>query len=498
MIDPRTPCLIGSARHTWPPGSSRAPEPLEMWQQVVRAAAGDAAATNGGVLGAVDSLDVIYTQSWQYDDPCGRLAARLGMSPRRAEYSGIGGTTPQHLVDGTAGRMLSGELDLAVIVGAEALHTRRVMKKAGEKPAWSFPDAQRKPFPLEAPFLDTEIAHEVFQAWLTFAMWDVGRRARLAADPVEYRAACGALLAPMSAVAARNPLAWYPIERSVQEVITPTSENRMVGYPYTKYMISVMDVDMAAALVIATHAKADELGVPADRRVYLRGWCYATDPYYLAEHNAFDHSPAMAAASTEALRVAGLTIDDVAHLDLYSCFSSSVNFARDALGLAGGDERPLTVTGGLPYHGGPGSNYLAHSIGETADVLRRDPGTFGLVSGVGMHMTKHVFGVYSTQPPSRPIDPPDEAGVQARLDANGKKPIRDIAAGDASIATYSVVHGRSGEPAWALAVCDLPGGDRCYARVLDAGLLRELEAHEWVGRSVHLIDGGDNVNLVTA
>src|SRR5262249_36886834 len=108
-----------------------------------------------------------------------------------------------------------------------------------------------------------------------------------------------------------------------------------------------------------------------------------TDPYYLAEHNQFDRSPAMAATSAEAMRVAGVTIDDIAHLDLYSCFASSVNFARDALGLTNGDARSLTVTGGLPYHGGAGSDYLTHSIGEMGDVLRRDPGSFGLVSGVG-------------------------------------------------------------------------------------------------------------------
>ena len=88
-----------------------------------------------------------------------------------------------------------------------------------------------------------------------------------------------------------------------------------------------------------------------------------------------------------------------------SCFGSSLHFARDALGLGADDPRPLTVTGGLPYHGGPASNYMGHSIATMADVLRADPGSLGLVSGVGMHMTKHVFGCYSTEP--APLRPPD-------------------------------------------------------------------------------------------
>ena len=95
-------------------------------------------------------------------------------------------------------------------------------------------------------------------------------------------------------------------------------------------------------------------------------------------------------------------VDDVAHFDLYSCFGSSLNFARDALGLALDDERPLTVTGGLPYHGGPASNYMGHSIATMVDTLRGDAGAYGVVSGVGMSMTKHVYGVYSTTPGAVP------------------------------------------------------------------------------------------------
>jgi acetyl-CoA C-acetyltransferase len=266
--------------------------------------------------------------------------------------------------------------------------------------------------------------------------------------------------------------------------VTPTPENRIVGYPYTKYMVSIMDVDMAAAVMLASHETADALGVPADRRVYLRGWCYATDPTYLAEHPDMWRSPAMAAASGEAMWGAGVGIDDVAHLDLYSCFSSSVNFARDALGLGDGDGRQLTVTGGLPYHGGAGSNYMSHSIATMTDVLRRDPGSYGMVSGVGMHMTKHVYGVYSTEP--GPVAPPAQAEVQAQLDAAGNNAITDTYDGKATVAAYSIVHGRDGEPEWGVAVCDLAEGGRTYAKLLDTELLASAEEEELVGRTLTL------------
>ncbi|MCI0346075.1 MAG: acetyl-CoA synthetase, partial [Chloroflexi bacterium] len=321
--DPRSPCIVGVAQFVSRSDDGPAPEPLDQWEIVCRAAAADAGGRRDA-LGLVDSLQIVYCQTWQYDDPVGRLSARLGIEPRHRVYSGIGGTTPQALVDDAAAAILRGELDVAVVCGAEALDTVRRLKKEGSKPKFSFRDPERKPYPFEAPFHPAEVAHDVFQAWLTFPLWDIARRAHRGIDPDDHRRQLGDLFAPMTEVAATNPYAWFPTARTAAELATPSPENRIVGFPYTKYLVSVMEVDMAAAVVVASAAAADEMGVPPERRVYLRGWCYATDPVYVAEHDPLWASPAMTAASTEALRGAGVGIDDVAHLDLYSCFPSSV------------------------------------------------------------------------------------------------------------------------------------------------------------------------------
>ena len=493
-VDPRTPCIIGVAQRAWHlSGDEQAPEPLEMQADAVRAAAADAAA-RGDVLAAVDGLDVVYCMSWPYDDPTGRLAARIGITPTRTAYSGMGGTVPQQLLGAAADRIRLGDADVQVVVGAEALDTKRRLKRAGERPAWSHRHPEPPGMPFEAPFHPAEIAHEVFQAWLTFAVRDVARRAAHDEAPEPHRRRLGRLLAPMTEVAAANPHAWFPVARTADELVTPTPDNRMVGYPYTKLMVSVMDVDMAAATVIASWEAADRLGVPEDRRVVLRGWSYLTDPVYVAEHGDLGRSPAMAAASDAALRAAGTGIDEVAHLDLYSCFASSVDFARDALGLRPDDSRPVTVTGGLPYAGGPASNYLSHAVATMVDRLRAEPGSLGLVSGVGMHMTKHVYAVYSTDPGTGgpgAAGPSGDARAQAALDA--AEPPRAVTAtwtGPATLAAYSVVHDRDGAAAWGLGVCDLDDGTRTYARTEDPGVLAAWEAEEWVGRPVRLAADG--------
>ncbi len=475
--DPRAACLIGEATRTWHPadvGDAGAPEPLAMWEEVARAAA-------GAHLSRLDAIDVVYCQTWQYDDPPRRLAERLSVEPGRLHYSGIGGTTPQQLVQDNAERIRRGELDLVLIVGAEALATQRRFKKAGERYPYSHKPEEKRPFPWEAPFHPAEVAHEVFQAWLTFAIFENARRAHLGVGLDDYRHRLGEQWAAFTRVAAANPEAWFPIERTVEEIITAGRTNRMVGYPYTKFMVSIMDVDMSAGLLLASHECADALGVATDDRVYLRGASYALDPVYVAEHPDLWRSPAMERGSGAALAAAGVGLDDVAHLDLYSCFGSSVNFARDALGLAPDDPRGFTVTGGLPYHGGAGSDYVTHSIATMARRLRADPGSVGLVSGVGMHMTKHAFGVYSTEP--GPSSPPPDVTEPERV------AIVDRHEGAAVVAAYSVVHGADGEPEWGVAVCDVPGG-RCYARIDDRDRLDGAEVEELVGSDVTLVPDG--------
>ncbi|HVA43105.1 MAG TPA: hypothetical protein VNF50_06455 [Acidimicrobiales bacterium] len=500
MSEPRAACIIGAAQMTRRPEEGDAPEPLAMWEEVARRAASDTGVGPDRVLAGLESIDVLYCQTWPYDDPAGRLAEALGVAPARRRYSGIGGTTPHLLIDDAAAAIARGEMDLGLVVGGEALDTVRRAKKEDRRLSWSYRDPERKAFPFEAPFHPAEVAHEVFQAWLTFAVFDIARRAHLGIEPEEHRRRLGRLLAPMTDVAAANPHAWFPTRRGPEELIEPGPDNRMVGYPYTKFMVAVMDVNMAAGLVVASEEKADALGVPSDRRVYLRGSAYAEDATYLAEHDPMWSSPAMASASRAALDAAGLGIDDVAHLDLYSCFTSSLSFACDALGVAPEDSRGLTVTGGLPFAGGPGSGYGLHSTAAMVDVLRDAPGSGGLVSGVGMHMTKHAFGVWSTEPPSADAVARLGRGAKAAVDRAGAPghpiPIVDTWTGPAAVVAYSVVHGRDGQPAWGLAICDVPDGRRTYARVEDDALLAEVLKTEWVGAAIEIEAGSDKVNRV--
>jgi acetyl-CoA C-acetyltransferase len=494
-VDPRSPCIIGVAQHTWHPGTDQVPEPLDMWVQVARAAAADAGVRSG--LTDLDALHVVHCMSWAYDDAPARLAERLGVEVAHSEVSVLAGTASQRMVNAAAERMLAGRSELALVVGGEALASRRVLRRDGQEPAWSHPSSVGEPpIDLDEWIWPTEWAHDVLQPTLTFAALDTARRARLGAAPDTYRSAEAELLARFTDVAADNPYAWFPERRTAAEIAIVGPENRWISTPYTKRMVAIMDVDMAAGLLVATHRKADELGVPHEQRVYLRGWSFGRDATHVAERPFLDRSPAMAEVAADALARAGIGIDDIAHLDLYSCFASSVLYAVDALGLVEDDRRGFTVTGGLPYHGGPASNYTAHAIAGVVQRLRDDGCGYGLVSGVGMHMTKHVWAVYGADPGG--LAPPDYPAVQARID---RVPVRPVIAtlveeATATVGCYSVTHDRSGTPVTALVVADLDDGSRAYARSSHPDVLAAFGDGEWVGRRVCVRPGLDASNEV--
>lgn len=487
--DPRAPCIVGVGQLTVHSADPAATEPLDLWAEAVARAVAD----TGGrrVLDAVDRLGVVHCESWAYDDPPGRLAARLGIEPARRTYSPAGGIAPQTFLHQMAEAAWRGETGAALLVSGEALHTRADLRRAGTTPPWGHPDPAPVPQTLEGIVAPTEVAHGLLPVMRSFALRDVARRAHLGTPVAVHAAEPGELYAAMSGLAAANRAAWHRQAHRAEEVLAPTADNRMPVHPYTKFMMASPNVNQAAAVILATTAVADGLGVPVARRVYLRGWAAAADHPYVAANPDLWRSPAMAAAAAGALGGAGLALDDVAYFDLYSAFPAALRFACDALGRALDDPRGVTVTGGMPYAGAPGSGYVTQALCAMTEQLRADPGAAGVVSGLTAQMGAHVYSVFSTVPgPSGEGDPAMVAAA-ARVDP---VPLAEVGRGRANILGYAVGCRRDGTDEMAVGVCALPDGRRCYATTTDPDLLAWLAWHEGVGTSVDLSagDGGTN------
>jgi acetyl-CoA C-acetyltransferase len=347
---------------------------------------------------------------------------------------------------------------------------------------------------LDEWYLPTELAHGVLPAWLTFALLEQARWAA-AEDRAAERRRFAQTMGRLNAVAAGNPEAWFHDPATGAELVAPAAGNRMVATPFTKRTTAFMDVDMAAANLLVTKQVADAWGVPDDRRAYLRGWGFARDAVHLAARDDLTSSPAMRAATARALATAGLHVDEVDLFDLYSCFGSAVHFAQDALGLAPDDPRPISVTGGLPYHGGPSSNYMGHAISHLVDRLRAAPDQVAMATGIGMHMTKHVAALWSGVPGA--LHDPEAAGDQ-RWDGElpSDRHVHDHHAGEVRLLAATVVHGADGLPDHAIGIGELDDGTRAYARTTDAEVVEAVAGDAWPHQRWTVAPGEAGTNVL--
>jgi acetyl-CoA C-acetyltransferase len=191
----------------------------------------------------------------------------------------------------------------------------------------------------------------------------------------------------------------------------------------------------------------------------------------------------MTAAAAAALGAAGTGVDDLGAFDLYSCFPCAVELAAAGLGIDPHDRRRLTVTGGLPYFGGPGNNYGLHAVATMVDRLRQDGGT-GLVTAVGWYLTKHAAGVYGAAPPPGGWRIGDTAAAQAAIDASAVDVATDVA-GPAVVVASTVASGHGGEITAAPVIARLDDGRHVVASA-HQGELGALAGRSLVGSRVEV------------
>jgi acetyl-CoA C-acetyltransferase len=505
--EPQTPILVGCGELT---DLSTAAEAGRSPYELIAQAAGRALDDTGvpGMASAIDTVAMIRSfadTSYRFATPFGSssnpphsVATRLGMNVARHIYSHSGGNMPQFLVNQFAEEITRGDTKAVLLCGGEALRTQHALELRGASVDWHedpggepelIGDARRG-------WSDHEELHRLRAAITMYPLFENALRAARGRSIDAHQKFIGLLMARFAAVAAVNPLATRRQGYSADELISVGERNRWIGFPYPRLMNAHAYNDQSAALVMTSVGTARELGIAPEKWVFLHGCADAHDHWFVSERADFHSSPAIHAASRQALAMAGKSLDDMAIFDLYSCFASAVQIGCAEIGLAGSDPRGLTVTGGLPYFGGPGNNYVTHSIAETMRRLRARPGAFGLVTANGNYVTKHSFGVYSTTPPSGRWQRESPAVLQAQLDALPKAPFTETPHGEAHIETYTVMHGRNG-PEFAVVFGRLhEGGERVIANLPDDPTgLWALQNHESIGRAgrVHRADEGRNV-----
>lgn len=499
-LDPRLPVLIGAGQISNHVDQGADPlDPVGLVAEAGRRAAADASGKS--VLAAIDSIRIVSILSWRYRNPGAMVADRLGVTlpqrPGASVYTTVGGNQPQSLINAAARDIAAGRSDLVLIGGGEAWRTRSAARRDGGMPDWPSESdgiADAEPFGKDVQLSsEHEVARGVFMPIQIYPMFESAWRAANGWSLAEHRRRLGELWSSFSHVAASNPHAWIRRTYTPEEVVAVGPDNRMVGWPYPKLLNSNNAVEQGAAVLLASVEKARALGVPTDRWIFLHSGTDGSDTQFVSNRRDLHSSPAIRIAGRRALGLANVAADDLAYADLYSCFPSAVQIAAHELGLGSGidGDRPLTVTGGLSFAGGPWNNYVTHAVATMAQQLRecdRSPdGAFGLCTANGGYLTKHAFGVYGTRPPAEGFR---HADLQAEIDAFGSQALSEDWNGSAEVEAYTVMHDRDGDPEVGLVAARVDGGRRAWGRTADPDAMKAMCSEELVGSPATLDPDG--------
>ncbi|KAI9014039.1 hypothetical protein DFJ74DRAFT_681079 [Hyaloraphidium curvatum] len=463
-------------------------EPVALMEVAVRRAFEDAsggdAALAAHLRALVDAVTVISFSSWTYDDAPSLVASRcglVGVAPQNRIYSESGGTSPLKSIDAAARRIAAGEIRLALIVGAEAWASRSAF--GSSDPPWTLSTKKaaasgslQQTLEVFSDGSEYLARHQVVQPMHAFSLYENALRKARGMSKSAADEENGELMKEYSTVAAQNAeYAWFPDRRTREQICTVSPQNRMVSYPWPVLMNSIMAVNQAACVLVASTDLLSSLGSPLARPIFIAGAAGTADSDDILERRDYHSSPGAGLAMKTAMEIAGVsTAAELDYIDLYSCFPSSPKLAAQALGIPVlNPSRPRTVTGGLASFGGPGSNYSMHAVCFMVQRLREQSASSsgtsghnsrGLVYSPGDWVRKHQAMVFSTAIPPRPYPPAPPLPPKLNLE---HPPLRDhLAPGEsqtATIETFSVLFDRASVPTIGFAILRLATGERTLA-----------------------------------
>lgn len=503
-----TPVLVGSAQYVdREPPSAASLSPAAMAAQVASAAIEDT-----GAPALRESIDVLAvarlfehsvkdTVMWPNPYGCSdnmpwSVANRVGLKPSRAIYAEVGGETPQRLVNQLCGQINDGQVRAALLTGAEALATIRQGQRVGLELDWqeSVAGEYEDLWPDAVMASAYEQAHGITFPIQVYALFEQARRHRLGLSNDSYRQAIGQLFAPFSEIAADNPYAQFPRAMSINDIAEISPKNFALCEPYAKWMVAQDAVNQAASVVLTSVAEAERLGIPEANWIYLLAGA-DSDEQLVVERPRLDQSPAQAATLQAALNTAEVDIDAISHIDFYSCFPIAVFTASETLGLPFDGSRQLTLTGGLPYFGGPGNNYSLHAIAEVVQQLRGRDDAKALVAANGGYLSKHSVGIYAATAKTKFAS----EKLKNDLLQPPQTPVCEVAAGAAMIESYAASYHR-GEAVGGTVIGRMHNNNSRVLAVVDQSnppLIDLLFGEDAIGHNVQL-EHRDGINRVVA
>lgn len=490
-LDPQTPIVVGAAEivHRDGPGFVPVSATDLMIEAVARALDATGAPTEiGAIVGSV----AVPHGTWTEADPGRAVATAIGAPTARTIRSELG-VLQQSLLSRAATDVISGAVEVAVVVGGENRWSGVfAAKSGGEVPAAPRAAIESEPdetiAPKEMVISTIEIERNLTTAAHQYAIIESALRHHLGRSVGAHQRELGDLWARFAEIAAQAPAGWDTRAMSAEAIAFESDTNRMIAAPYPKWLISQWNVDQAAALVLTTVGTATRLGLDDSSWVFPWAMVESNAVIPMPERAELHRWPASQVVAVRALERSGVTLDEVDPVDLYSCFPAAVEVQAREIGLS--TERDLTLTGGMTFGGGPFNNYALQGAAAMVRVLRESPDPrIGLTSAVSGLLTKPAVTVWSNRPPRAPFVALDVAEEAAA--ATTRRPVDADRCGRGVVVGATVVPDRSGAMA-TVAVIEIDGV-RTVAQNHDVAVGEQFMAADPVGLVVVVDEPGSFV-----
>ncbi len=457
-------------------------EALHLMNQAIKEALCDSG--NKSIKDHIDEIR-IPKGFWRYRDPGKWIAKNNDFKNIPTTYVTKIGVLQQNLINEACLKIENGEINASIILGGEARYKQ--LRSVIEKKEYFETKLNENPdFYIKAKedlYGDEELEELGAMAVGYYATIETAIRKNDHEKIEEHQNNIASMYEDFSKVASNNDDAWLDHSYSKKEILETSKKNKMLAYPYNKLHCTSWNVNQSAALIICSEELADKLKIDNKKRVYPISSSENNHMIAIQQRPKLYESLGMVYAANSINKMMKKLDIRLDAYDLYSCFPAAVKMFSKSLEL--GSEIPKTITGSMPYAGGPLNSYVIHSTVKMIQKIRAMEVNHGLVTGVSGMMTKQSFCVWGKEYQEQFIF--DDVTERAKLDENPVE-LSNITEGEGEIIGYTIIEGNQNAPKAVLYLED-EKKHRKVVSSLDKNFLNLLMEEEWVGKRVKFKDG---------
>ena len=390
----KTPVVIGISSIQQKGSFEQLDEALILMEKATQKAIVDS--TNPKITDYIDQIQVPKGY-WKYRDPGKWIAERNNIQSAVTSVTKIG-VLQQNLINSACDDIAQGKIRASLIVGGEARYKKILALKENKEFIETELNINPDFYVKAADELQTKDEQDELGLMAVgyYAILETAYRKKNGLSLQEHKDKISNMYADFSKVAANNPDGWIDSMKSAEDIKQVSKENPLQALPYNKLHCTSWNVNQASAMILCSEDLADKLGIPKNKRVYPLASSETNHMIAPIQRPELSESIGLDLAASFIKNICDKHKIQPNIYDLYSCFPVAVQMFADSLNL--GSEDVKTVTGGMPFAGGPLNNYMIHSTVKIISEIRNNHSNIGLVTGVSGMMTKQAFALWAKEP----------------------------------------------------------------------------------------------------